>query len=145
MCRFERKDGCVRLGNGGKELFLVSFHGAVTVYTSTHGRYNKVIISTDGANRVVTDCKDVKNEALGGIYRELATLVGIDNTLKIHANYRGQQVTFPVELYSKAYIAAQIAREYDGKNIKQLATKFGYSEKWIRKILKEYADGRTND
>lgn len=93
----------------------------------------------------MTDCKNVKNEALGGIYRELATLVGIDNTLKIHANYRGQQVTFPVELYSKEYIATQIAREYDGRNVKQLATKFGYSEKWIRKIVRENADTKRND
>ena len=128
-----------------KEVFPVLFHGTVTVYSSTLGRYNKVIISTDGANRVVTDCKNVKNEALGGIYRELATLVGIDNTLKIHANYRGQQVTFPVELYSKEYIATQIAREYDGRNVKQLATKFGYSEKWIRKIVRENADAKRND
>jgi len=28
--------------------------------------------------------------------------------------------------------------EYDGKNIRQLATKYGYSEKWIRKMIKEH-------
>ena len=60
--------------------------------------------------------------------------------LKIHSAYRGQQITFPVELFSKEFIALQIVNEYDGYNVKQLATKFGYSEKWIRKILKDHID-----
>ena len=45
-----------------------------------------------------------------------------------------------MELFSKEFIALQIVNEYDGYNVKQLATKFGYSEKWIRKILKDHID-----
>ena len=44
---------------------------------------------------------------------------------------------FPVELFNRKYISNQIVSEYDGHNIKQLATKYGYTEKWIRKIIKE--------
>lgn len=86
----------------------------------------------------------IKCEYLNGAYNEFANLLGIDAVLKIHAAYRGQQITFPVELFSKEFIKMQIVNEYDGYNIKQLATKFGYSEKWIRKILKNHID-KTDD
>lgn len=86
------------------------------------------------------DPSKIKYEYLNGAYNEFANLLGIDAVLKIHAAYRGQQITFPVELFSKEFIKMQIVNEYDGYNIKQLATKFGYSEKWIRKILKNHID-----
>ncbi len=84
--------------------------------------------------------KNIKGESLNGVYNELAGLLGIDAAMKIHASYRGQQITFPVELFSKEFLIRQIVCEYDGHNVKQLATKFGYSEKWIRKIIKENSD-----
>lgn len=80
------------------------------------------------------DLNKVKCEHLNGSYKDLANLLGVDAVLKIHSAYRGQQITFPVELFSKEFIALQIVNEYNGHNVKQLATKFGYSEKWIRKI-----------
>ena len=83
------------------------------------------------------DTKNIKGEYLNGVYNELANLLDIGDVLKIHESFRGQQVTFPVDLFSKEYIASHIAQEYNGHNVKQLATKFGYSEKWIRKILKD--------
>ena len=86
------------------------------------------------------DPSKIKYEYLNGAYNEFANLLGIDAVLKIHAAYRGQQITFPVELFSKEFIKMQIVNEYDGYNIKQLATKFGSSEKWIRKILKNHID-----
>ena len=88
-------------------------------------------------------CQNLKCEYLNSIYNELANLLGIDAVLKIHSMYRGQQITFPVELFSKEFIAKQIVCEYNGYNIKQLATKFGYSEKWIRKILKDHVDKQS--
>ncbi|MCM1061220.1 MAG: Mor transcription activator family protein [Eubacterium sp.] len=82
----------------------------------------------------------IKGEYLSGIYSEIATLLGIDAALKLHANYKGQQVFFPMELFSKDFIKSQIIEEYNGYNVKQLATKYGYTEKWVRKILKEHID-----
>ena len=84
------------------------------------------------------DLSEIKCENLNSIYNELADLLGIDAVLKIHSAYRGQQITFPVELFSKEFFVWQIVNEYNGYNVKQLATKFGYSEKWIRKILKDH-------
>ena len=65
-------------------------------------------------------------------------MLDIESARKIFEEYRGQQITFPVEFYSKRYIYAQIADEYNGSNIKQLATKYEYSERTIRRILKEF-------
>ena len=93
-----------------------------------------------GANHVMLETENIKGEYLNGVYNELANLLGIDVVLKIHASYRGQQVTFPVELFSKEFIAMQIVREYNGHNVKQLATKYEYTERTIRKILKEHID-----
>ena len=84
------------------------------------------------------DPSKLKCENLNGVYNDIANLLGIETALKLHAAYRGQQITFPVRIYTKEYIASKIVDEYNGSNVKQLATKFGYSEKWIRKILKEY-------
>lgn len=86
------------------------------------------------------DPSKLKCEYLNGAYNDIANLLGIDAVLKLHAAYRGQQITFPVQLFTKEFIAIQIVKEYDGYNLKQLATKFGYSEKWIRKILKDHID-----
>lgn len=86
------------------------------------------------------DKNNIKGEYLNGAYSELAAVLGIDTVLKIHAKYRGTQMFFPVELFSREFIISQIINEYDGFNIRELATKYGYTEKWIRKILKDHID-----
>lgn len=86
------------------------------------------------------DRTKLKVEYLNGAYNELAELIGIDNVFKIHANYKGTSLFFPLEIFSKDFIISQIIDEYDGHNIRQLATKYGYTEKWIRKILKDNID-----
>lgn len=83
------------------------------------------------------DPKSIKGEYLNSAYSELANLIGIDAVLKIHSTYRGQQVFFPVDLFSREFIRTQIINEYNGYNVKHLALKYGYTEKWIKKILKE--------
>ena len=78
-----------------------------------------------------------KNEYLNGIYKEMTELIGMDNAEILFKKYRGQQINFPVEFYSKQYIYSHIVAEYDGTNIKELATKYSYSERTIRRILNE--------
>lgn len=84
---------------------------------------------------------EIESENLCGIYRDIANLLGVEAAMKIHSACRGTQVTFPVHFFTKDFIADQIILEYDGTNIKKLASKYGYSEKWVRKIIKE----RKND
>lgn len=73
---------------------------------------------------------------LNGIYKEIANLSDVDTARKMFEEYRGQQITFPMEFCSKEYIYSLIVAEFDGTNIKQLATKYEYSERTIRRILK---------
>ena len=74
---------------------------------------------------------------MAGIYREIAEIAGEEIARAIHANFKGQQVVFPNKLYSSQYIAEKIQSEYDGNNIRQLAMKYGYTERWLRKIIKD--------
>lgn len=82
------------------------------------------------------DKEELHPEHLNGAYAEIAAILGVDAAQKLHNQYRGTQVSFPVELLSRKYIFSQIKKEYNGSNIKELATKYGYTEKWIRKIVK---------
>ena len=79
----------------------------------------------------------LKASQLNGAYAEIAAILGVDAALKLHNRYRGTQISFPVELLSREYIFEQINNEYDGTNVRELATKHGYTEKWIRKIVKD--------
>lgn len=83
------------------------------------------------------DPKEIKKEDLRGIYREIADLLGTDAAFIMHEAFRGQEVTFPVIFFTSDFIAKKITEEYGQKTVKQLATKYGYSEKWIRTILKK--------
>ena len=86
--------------------------------------------------RMNVSSKKLKPEHLNGIYAEIANLLGVDAAVQLHKRYRGTQVTFPVELICREYIFDQIKEEYNGTNIRELATKYGYTEKWVRKIVK---------
>lgn len=80
---------------------------------------------------------DVTSSDLAGVYKEVAEAVGVDNTYKIYNHFKGLQLMFPLRFYSKEYIAQQILSEYDGKNVRDLARKYGYSESRVRQILRK--------
>lgn len=54
------------------------------------------------------DVSNIKCEYLNGAYSELANLLGIEAVLKIHSAYRGQQITFPVQLFSKEFLKSKL-------------------------------------
>lgn len=81
--------------------------------------------------------KKIESEHLNGVYNEIANLLGVEEAIVLHSAFRGQQINFPVNFFKSEFIGKQVIKEYDGHNIKQLATKYGYSEKWIRKMIKE--------
>ena len=51
--------------------------------------------------------------------------------------FKGQQISFPVRFFNPEKIKQLMVKEYDGSNIKVLAVKYGYSEKSVRRIIKE--------
>ncbi len=112
-----------------------------------HLHYSKTIIYNTtkefciwGLVMNVIDESKIKYEQLNGAYSELADILGVDAVIKIHSKYRGTQIFFPVELFSRDFIAKKITEEYNGHNVRELAIKYGYTEKWIRKIIKENID-----
>lgn len=76
-------------------------------------------------------------EMLNSVYKEISDKLGIDTALDIYQLFKGQQITFPMRFFNAECIRRVIIREYDGTNIKKLAVKYGYSEKTIRRILRE--------
>ncbi len=100
-------------------------------YNTTKNEYN--CQKSCGVIHIDTD----RIGALNEVYKELVDLIGYDNTMLLYTHFKGQQVTFPVRLYNPETVCAMVKREYDGKNAKQLARAFGYSERWIKELLKK--------
>lgn len=76
-----------------------------------------------------------KDEDFKGIYKNIVDLLGEEATIKLYENYKGQQVTFPMRLYSKKYVLRVIKEKYNGKNITELSKELDYSERWMRKLI----------
>lgn len=79
--------------------------------------------------------KDKSFEGFSALYKEIAELIGEENTIILYNHFKGQQISFPLHLYSGEYIKKCISEEYDGSNVRELALKYGFTERWIRKIL----------
>lgn len=76
-------------------------------------------------------------ELLNNVYREISEKLGMDTAMEIYRMYKGQQISFPMRFFNPAKIQQLIIHEYDGTNVKVLAIKYGYSEKTIRRIIKD--------
>ena len=77
------------------------------------------------------------SELLNMVYREIADKLGMDTAMEIYQLFKGQQVCFPVRLFNPTRIQQIIIQEYDGTNIKSLAVKYNYSEKTVRRIIRD--------
>ena len=87
-----------------------------------------------------------ERELYNDIYKEMAEIIGLEATLKIYLRFKGQQVTFPVRLYNPHLIQQNVIKEWDGTNIAELAQKYDYSEKTIRRMIKDsLEDDRSED
>lgn len=80
----------------------------------------------------------IKNpELLNNVYKEISERLGMDTAMEIYRMFKGQQISFPVRFFNPAKIQKLIIEEYNGTNLKILATKYNYSEKTVRRIIKE--------
>ena len=85
----------------------------------------------------VVQMADRDPELLNSVYKEISEKLGMDTAMDIYQLFKGQQVTFPMRFFNAECIRKIIVQEYDGTNIKKLAVKYGYSEKTIRRIIRE--------
>ena len=76
-------------------------------------------------------------ELLNAVYKEVSEKMGMDAAMEIYQMFKGQQISFPVRFFNPARIQQIIVQEYDGTNIRTLAIKYGYSEKTVRRIIRE--------
>ena len=78
-----------------------------------------------------------ETELYNSVYKEISEIIGLDATLKLYLRFKGQQITFPVRLYNPRLIQQNVTEEYDGTNVAELARKYDYSEKTIRRMIKD--------
>lgn len=76
-------------------------------------------------------------EALHAFYRGISELIGVEGMLKVFEQYRGMQITIPIHLYDRNLAADHVIQQYNGHNSYDLANKYGYSQRWVIKIIKE--------
>ena len=76
-------------------------------------------------------------ELLNNVYREISEKLGMDTAMEIYQMFKGQQISFPVRFFNPARIQQTIVEEYDGSNVRMLAVKYNYSEKTVRRIIKD--------
>ena len=76
-----------------------------------------------------------KSENYRGIYKDMVEVLGTDITIKVYESYKGQQVNFPMRLYSDKYVIDYLNKHYDGKNLKQISRKLGYTCNWLQKVI----------
>lgn len=76
-------------------------------------------------------------ELLNAVYREISEKLGMDTAMEVYQMFKGQQINFPIRFFNPAKIQQIIVREYNGTNIRTLAVKYNYSEKTVRRIIKE--------
>ncbi|MFC6164691.1 Mor transcription activator family protein [Lactiplantibacillus dongliensis] len=82
----------------------------------------------------------IKVAALNSIYADLYEIVGPENVEKIFRQQRGIQVTFPTHLYDRTKLVPIIRMEAQNYNVRELARMYGYSERWVRRVLKSATD-----
>lgn len=87
----------------------------------------------DKKARIAKENADMLNE----VYKTVSEQLGMDAALELYRLFRGQQISFPTRFFDPEAVRRVIAAEYDGTNVRQLAARYGYSEKTIRRIIRE--------
>ena len=88
-------------------------------------------------SKEVMQMAESDSDLLNAVYREISEKLGMDTAMEIYQMFKGQQINFPVRFFNPARIQQIIVKEYDGTNVRTLAIKYNYSEKTVRRIIKD--------
>ena len=91
-------------------------------------------------SKEVMQMAETDSELLNTVYKEISEKLGVDTAMEIYRMFKGQQISFPMRFFNPERMQECILREYDGTNVKILAIKYGYSEKTVRRIIRESID-----
>ena len=72
---------------------------------------------------------------LSGISSEIAEEFDMDTAYRIYQCFKGLQLTFPLHFYSSDCLQRHIMAEHNGSNTRQVAKKYGLSERRVRQII----------
>ena len=87
-------------------------------------------------SKEVVRMAETDSELLNSVYKEISEKLGMNTAMTIYQMFKGQQISFPTRFFNPAMIQQAIIQEYDGKNVRMLAVKYNYSEKTVRRIIK---------
>ena len=76
-------------------------------------------------------------EQYGGLYKELAELLGDAAVVRIWKSYAGLSVTFPMKLSSKEYIREFIREHHAEMKPSEIGRVLGLSERRVRQLIHE--------
>lgn len=83
----------------------------------------------------------IKLDDLYGIQRDIATVIGIDNFIKLSLNFGGDDIY--IQKYSelvKIQRNSEIRQKFNGYNSDQLAKEYDLSERYVRMICADLID-----
>ncbi len=82
--------------------------------------------------------RDLKMEDLEPQHQEIAEVIGIENLVKLSRYFAGNPVYAPkIENLVKNKKYSLIRQEYDGTNIKKLATRYDVCESTVYNLLRD--------
>ena len=84
----------------------------------------------------VNEMSQINTNLCHKVYRDISEKLGLEAALTIHQMFKGTQVSFPVRFFDAQCVKEMVLKEYDGTNIQALAIKYDYSEKSIRRMIK---------
>lgn len=71
-------------------------------------------------------------------YQEVARIIGLENAIELSRKMGGEQIHIP--MLHRVLGGAKyrlILKEFNGFNFRALAHKYGYTERWIREVVKQ--------
>lgn len=79
---------------------------------------------------------EIEKDDFKGVYSEMSEILGEEIVRIIHKHYKGQQVNFPMKLYSNEYVEKYIIDNHSKKSVREMARDLGYSDKWVSTLIK---------
>lgn len=80
----------------------------------------------------------IKIEDLPNNYQQVAHTIGLEKALALSRHMGGGAVYVPhISKLLRVVTSRAVRKEFNGKNCIALGIKYGYTERWIREMLKE--------
>jgi len=89
--------------------------------------------------------RQVEPEAFAGIYAEIAAQIDCETAVRLFELLRGQMVIFPQKLYNSDYVRSYIRLHRADTSVRELARKFGYSDRRIRQLIAEERENTAEE